>query len=57
LILVADNSSAVKDMELLERIKKPVHIILCGSPADSMQAMQPEYLEIARRTGGTLHTL
>jgi hypothetical protein len=57
LILVADNSSAVKDMMLLEKISKPVHVILCGSPGDSTQALQPEYLEIARRTGGTLHTL
>jgi hypothetical protein len=57
LILLADNSSPVKDMHLLDKITKPVHVILCGAASDTTQAFQPEYLEVARRTGGTLHTL
>jgi hypothetical protein len=57
LILVADNSSEVKDMSLLHKVTKPVHVILCGAPGDSTHALQPEYREIALRTGGTIHTL
>jgi hypothetical protein len=57
LILLADNSSPVKDMHLLDKMTKPVHVILCGAASDSTQAMQPEYLEVARRTKGTLHTI
>ncbi|QHT65865.1 hypothetical protein GXP67_03880 [Rhodocytophaga rosea] len=57
LILIADNSSAVKDMAFLENIKKPVHVILCGSAADSTQAFQPEYKDIALQTKGSLHTM
>jgi hypothetical protein len=57
LILLADNSSAVKDMALLQQINKPVHVILCGSTADSTQAFQPEYRAIALQTKGSLHTI
>jgi hypothetical protein len=51
--LVADNSSDCRDFALLWKIKKPVHIILCGT-ADGINT---QYLEIARKTGGSIHTL
>lgn len=57
LILIADNSSAVKDMVRLPELRKPVHVILCGPTRDTSQAFQPDYYTIARQTGGSLHTL
>ncbi len=57
LILIADNSSAVKDMARLPELHKPVHIILCGPTLDTALAFQPDYYTIARQTGGSLHTL
>lgn len=57
LILVADNGSPVKDMALLDKIKKPVHVILCGTTMDSTQAFQPDYMDIASLSGGSLHTI
>lgn len=30
LILIADNYSPVRDIELLEKLDIPVHVILCG---------------------------
>ncbi len=57
LILVADNSSRVKDLDRLSELHKPVHIILCGPTMDTAQAFQDDYLAIARQTGGSLHTL
>ncbi len=44
-------------MALLSKITLPVHVILCGAPSDTTQALQPHYLEIAQRTGGSLHTV
>lgn len=52
-ILIADNKSDVRDMELLGEIRYPVHIILC----DVNGAIHPHYREIAERTGGSIHTL
>jgi hypothetical protein len=56
-VLLADNSSPVKDMALLDQIRKPVHVVLCGTTNRVDQAFQPEYLTLAKRTSGSLHTL
>lgn len=53
LILVADNYSDVRDMELLQNLKVPVHIVLCGTE----QGINENYLEIAYKTGGSIHTI
>ncbi len=52
-LLIADNRSAVRDMELLSEINKPVHIILCAVNG----SIHPNYIQIARQTGGSIHTL
>ncbi len=57
LILIADNDAPPKDMYLLSQIKKPVHVVLCGTTRDSAQAFHPAYFEIAQKTNGSLHTL
>ena len=54
-ILIADNNACVRDMELLELINKPVHIIICGYYSGF--GINPQYIEIASKTGGTLHTI
>ncbi len=56
LILIADNASTVKAMNQLSKIKKPVHVVLCGMTLDTAVAIQPHYLKIAVRTRGSLHT-
>ncbi len=56
LILIADNSTTVKGMNQLSKIKKPVHIVLCGTTFDTTVAIQPHYFKIAARTRGSLHT-
>ena len=57
LVLIADNHAAPKDMYLLPKLKKPVHVMLCGNTGDSSLAFHPEYLEIATQTNGSIHTL
>lgn len=52
-IMIADNSADVKDISLLSKIDKPIHIILCGTA----YGINPQYLNIARKTGGTIHTM
>ncbi len=52
-VMIADNTSPVSDMILLEQISRPVHIILCGIHG----AINPDYLSIAHATGGSVHTM
>ena len=53
-ILIADNYAPVRDMALLRKINKPVHVILCGTQAGYIHV---EYLQIAYKTGGSVHTI
>lgn len=54
-ILVADNWAKVRDIALLPRIKVPVRVILCGV-TDGME-INPDYLNIAYKTKGSIHTI
>lgn len=53
IVMIADNLANVKDIALLYQVKKPVHIILCGAG----KAVNTEYLDIARFTKGSVHTM
>jgi hypothetical protein len=57
-ILIADNFSPIKDkkkMETFVRLNIPVKIILAG--AERSMFVHEDYLELAYRTGGSIHTL
>lgn len=54
IVMIADNWANVKDLSLANQIKKPVHIILCGADNGMINV---DYLELARRTKGTIHTM
>ncbi len=51
IVLLADDSQ-VRDMMLLRRIRKPIHIILCGTK----KGVNDQYLKIAYQTKGSIHT-
>ena len=51
IVLLADDSP-VRDMALLKRIKKPVHVVLCGTA----KGVNTEYLKIAYQTKGSIST-
>lgn len=53
LIMIADNNAPVKDIELLKQFKVPVKIIVCGATT----SIHPDYLLIAYKTGGSVHTI
>lgn len=52
IILVADNRESMRDYKFIEKVKKPVHVILCGSE----HRVNIQYLDLARQTKGTVHT-
>ncbi len=56
LVLIADNISPVRYPQLLKKVNKPVRIIICGTTLTD-QAIQPIYLELAKATGGSIHTI
>lgn len=51
IVLLADDSP-VRDISLLRKIKKPIHVILCGTA----KGINPEYLKIAYQSKGSIHT-
>lgn len=54
-VLIADNKSHVRDLALINKIKVPVRVIVCGSHKGGV--ILPDYLELARSTGGSVHTM
>lgn len=52
-ILIADNDSPVRDMELMTQIGKPLRIVLCGVE----EKINTQYLDLARATGGSVHLI
>ena len=53
-VLIADNSSPIRDLELMNKITKPVRIILCGAKNGNIHH---HYIQLAFQTKGSLHTL
>ena len=54
-ILIADNKSDVRDIQLLSELTVPVHVILCDVQADKYY--NRDYVRIAFQSGGSLHTM
>jgi hypothetical protein len=53
-ILIAHNNAPPRDMEILEKLEKPVRVILCGVLNDKIQ---PAYINLAFKTRGSIHTM
>lgn len=52
-IMIADNYATPRDMALISKIDRPIHFILCGTGG----GINAAYLELARKNGGTVHTI
>lgn len=52
IVLLADDSD-IRDMSLLKRLRKPVHIVLCGTK----KGINPQYIKLAIHTKGSIHTV
>ncbi len=53
IVVIADNWASPRDLELFQKIDRPVHFILCGSRT----GVNIDYLFLARQTGGSVHTV
>ena len=53
-ILIADNNSGIRDIELIEKIKVPIRIVICGL---GDQGINIDYIKLAYHTKGTIHTI
>lgn len=52
IVLIADNTSCIRDFLLLKHLKVPVRIILCKTKL----GINHQYLNLAWKTGGSIHT-
>lgn len=52
IVLVADNWASPRDLEECDKIRTPVHVILCSARS----GVNPDYLFLARVTNGSVHT-
>lgn len=53
IILIADNWANLRDYEFINKIDRPVRIILCGTQF----GINKQYLDLARATKGSIHTI
>ena len=53
IILIADNMAPIKDLVLASKVTKPIRVVLCGTN----YGINVEYLNLARETGGSVHTM
>ncbi|PCJ27690.1 MAG: hypothetical protein COA97_03485 [Flavobacteriales bacterium] len=53
IILIADNLESMRDYDYINKIKKPVRVILCGAE----NRINVQYLDLARQTNGSIHTV
>jgi len=54
IILIADNNAPPRDIKLIKGLNLPVKVILCGT---NNGAIQEQYLDLAFKTKGSLHTI
>ncbi|CAF4573915.1 unnamed protein product, partial [Rotaria sp. Silwood2] len=55
IIHIADNGATPRDLILLREVKKPIKVIVCKLTTSNI--VNPKLLDIAYKTGGSLHTL
>ncbi len=53
IVMIADNYATPRDLKLLKKIKRPIRIILCGVK----YGINVEYLNLAKKNGGSIHTM
>lgn len=53
IILIADNNSCVRDFSLIKDLDVSLDIILCGTE----NGINPQYINMAYLTGGSIHTI
>jgi hypothetical protein len=52
-IMIADNYATPRDLELLNQVKVPIRLIVCGA----YNGINTAYLEMVRKNKGSIHTM
>jgi hypothetical protein len=56
--MIADNWADMRDYSMISRVKIPVKVIVCGKVFNGINnPLNPQYLDLARKTGGSVHTM
>ena len=53
LVMVADNWANMRDTALINQVKLPVKVVLCGT----LSNINTQYIDLAYRTKGSIHTI
>ncbi len=53
IILIADNWANLRDYEFIDKVDRPIRVILCGTQF----GINKQYLDLARATKGSVHTI
>lgn len=53
IILIADNNAAIRDWRMMQLVKQPIRVILCGVE----DFINPQYLNLVKMSNGSLHTI
>lgn len=53
-IMIADNWAVPRDLSLLDKVKVPIRLILCGT---QFGGINTAYLDMVRKNGGSVHTI
>jgi hypothetical protein len=58
IVMLVDNWADMRDYSLLSEVNLPVRVIVCGTDLYGIKSpVNPQYLDLARKTGGSLHTM
>lgn len=52
-VMISDNWATPRDLSLIRKINVPIRVVLCGTD----KGINPKYLDIARYTKGSVHTI
>ncbi|MCE3228729.1 MAG: hypothetical protein K0S32_3280 [Bacteroidetes bacterium] len=55
IVMLVDNWAPMRDYAMISMLKVPVRVIICGK--GDRDAVNPEYLDLAYRTKGSVHTI
>jgi hypothetical protein len=58
IIMLVDNWADMRDFSMISELKIPVRVIVCGTDYCGIKtSINLQYLELARKTGGSIHTI
>ncbi|MCC6372327.1 MAG: hypothetical protein IT236_15090 [Bacteroidia bacterium] len=57
-VMLVDNWADMRDYSMMAEVKLPVKVIVCGTNCYGIKSpVNPQYLELARKTGGSISTM